>query len=157
MTADGDLWTTHQGYSYPWEPKAGLVVGPIVAPIMRLAGSGTLLLARAVRTADRALGALNDLVDLIEESADLVHELKELVVRLEPVLALAEEAVSKVDPDELIARVKGIEQSLLNTERASINLDKTVEGSVESLPNVLSRRARRESKKIDPTRPPQAH
>ena len=91
------------------------------------------------------------------DGGDLVRDLKGLVARLEPVVALGQNVAVKVDPDELIARVERVEQALLSTERASLNLDKAVEGSIDSLPNVLSRRAQRASQKIDPTRPPHAH
>ena len=155
MNADADIWSIHQS-TYPWEAKPG-VADPAFGSLMRLAASIPPLLAEALHAANRTVAAVNGLVDLVEEGADLVHDLKDLVARLEPVVVLGQNVAAKVDPDELIARVELIEQALLNTERASINLDKTIEGSIESLPNVLSRRAKRESKKIDPTRPPHAH
>lgn len=157
MSAHVDLWSADRVSTYPWESKPAVGAGPSVAALLRLAVEAPQLVASAVHTANRALAAVNDLVDLVEEGVDLVHELHGLVARLEPVVSLAEEAVVKVDPGELVSRVRRVEQALLNTERASINLDKTVEGSIESLPSPLSRRARRESQKIDPTRPPQAH
>ena len=156
MTADADIWSTHRGSTYPWEPQRGLA-DPTFGALARHAASVPPLLAEALHTANRTLAAVNDLVDLMEEGADLIHDLKDLVARLEPIVALGQEAAAKVDPDELIARVERVEQALLNTERASLNLDKSIEGSIESLPNVLSRRAKKESQKIDPTRPPHAH
>ena len=157
MSADADIWSTYRASTYPWEPKPTMDAGQSLAALARLVVETPQLVASAVHTANRVLAAVNDLVDLVEEGADLVHELHALVVRLEPVVALAEEAVIKVDPSELSSRVRRVEQALLNTERASINLDKSIEGSIESLPNPLSRRAKRESQKIDPTRPPQSH
>ena len=156
MNADADIWSTHRGSTYPWEPKPGLAE-PTFGGLTRLAAGVPLLLAEALHTAKRTLAAVNDLVDLMEEGTDLIHDVKDLVARLEPVVAFGQDVAARVDPDELIARVERVELALLNTEHASINLDKSIEGTIESLPNVLSRRAKKESQKIDPTRPPHAH
>lgn len=156
MDTDADIWSTNRASRYPWEPQQG-VADPTFGGFTRLIASVPLLVEEALQTANRTLAAVNDLVELMEEGAGLVHDLKDLVVRLEPVVVFGQNVAAKFDPDELIARVERVEQALLNTERSSINLDKTIEGSIESLPNVLSRRAKREGRKIDPTRPPHAH
>lgn len=106
-----------------------------------------------LETTARAWAAMGKAPQFLEESRALVRETRALVEKVQESADLAWQKMGEVDMERALDRVDRAEQALLNIERATINLDRTLEGSIESLPNFLSRRARQEGQKIDPTRP----
>lgn len=61
------------------------------------------------------------------------------------------EKIGDIDVSGLDPRLARMEEALFNIERATINLDKAFEGSLEMLPSFLSRRLQGEKKTAPPT------
>lgn len=112
---------------------------------------------------EKVYGAIAGLPELVAESRELVGELRARAARLDQrinrvvdeIEELARQKIAQVDVEGLASSLRRMEEAILNIERSSFNLDRSVEGSLESLPERFVRRARREAEKIDPTRPPE--
>lgn len=75
---------------------------------------------------------------------------------LDEIKAVLLEKLGELDVADLGARFDRLETAVFNIERATVNMDRNVEGSVSILPDFLTKRVRAEGKKEAPSATPQA-
>jgi hypothetical protein len=133
---------------------------PLGKPLERLGG-----LMELLTTLDqRILGALNSLDamdqriagfdDLGMDGRELIADVKQRVGALDErlnrdlddVKAAIMAKIGELELGELGPRLDRLEQALLNVEKATINLDRAFEGSIEALPGFMSRRVKSEKR-----------
>ena len=116
----------------------------------------------------RILGALNSLNAMDERIAgfdDLGMDGRELVADiqrkadaidarlhrdLDDIKAAILGKIGELELNTLGPRLDRLEQALLNVEKATINLDRAFEGSIEALPGFVARRVKTEKRKAAP-------
>lgn len=89
---------------------------------------------------------------------ELIADLRERVARtderinkdLDELKAAVMAKLDEVDIAGLGPRIDRLETAILNIERATVSMDRTLEGGVEILPDFLSRRVKKEGKKAAP-------
>lgn len=135
----------------PTPPIEPLPAFPTPMSLLRVLALGPQLVNGLLRATGKVHAAMDEFIGLVGESRELVGELRTLVDKVEDITDFVTTRMDGADLDELVTRVQRVEEAIINTEVATINLDKAFEGSVESLPGFLTRRARREGTKIDPT------
>jgi hypothetical protein len=72
---------------------------------------------------------------------------------LDDLKALAMQKLEEVDLRAIDARFDRLEQAMKNVERATVNMDRSLQGSVEALPDFLSKRIKNEARKTTPAEP----
>jgi predicted RecB family endonuclease len=90
---------------------------------------------------------------------ELIADLQERVARtderinrdLDELKAAAMAKIGEVDLADLGPRIDRLESAILNIERATVSLDQAFEGGLEMLPDFLSRRVKKEGKKVAPS------
>jgi hypothetical protein len=130
-------------------------------------------LIELVTTLDKRLLAALDSMQAMEENMDRLGGVgtsgDELVADLRGRIAATDDRVNR-DLDELKADLKAklaevdlsgyddrfekLERAILNIERATVNLDRMVEGAMSILPDRLERKVREEGAKSSATEPP---
>lgn len=102
-----------------------------------------------------AVGASGD--ELIADLQKRIAVTDERINRdLDELKAVVLEKLGEVDIKGLGPRLDRLEQAVLNIERATVSMDRAVEGSVEALPDFLTRRVKKEGKKaVPPTETPE--
>jgi hypothetical protein len=78
---------------------------------------------------------------------------------LDDIKALLMEKLGELDVTDLGPRFDRLEAAIFNIERATVNLNHSVEGSMEALPDFVARRVKGQvrQKKAESTEPPLTH
>jgi hypothetical protein len=98
-----------------------------------------------------------------DEGDQLVADLRERVARtderinrdLDELKAAALAKLGEIDLAGLGPRIDRLEEAILNIERATVSLDQAFEGGLEMLPDFLTKRVKKEGKKVAPSADPE--
>jgi hypothetical protein len=89
-----------------------------------------------------------DVEQLVSDLRKRLDVLDERLHRdMDDVKAVLMEKLGELDLDRLGPRFDRLEEAIFNIERATINMDHSLEGSVEALPDFLSRRVKDQKRK----------
>jgi predicted RecB family endonuclease len=141
-------------------------LGSVVARITNLIELITTLDKRLIEALDsmRAMEEHMDRLGTVGNSGDeLVADLRRRVATtddrvnrdLDELKATVEAKLAEVDLAAYDGRFEKLERSIQNIERATVNLDRMVEGAMSILPDRLEKKVRQEGAKSSTTEPPQ--
>ena len=96
--------------------------------------------------------------DVGSSGDELIADLKERVARtderinrdMDELKAALLAKIGEVDVGGLGPRLDRLEAAIMNIERATVSLDQAFEGGLEMLPDFLSKRVKKEGKKVAP-------
>lgn len=138
---------------------------PIGKAVERVGGIVELLttldqkILRALDSLEEMQGRIAGFEDVGTDGRELIADLRDRFAAtdarinrdLDDIKAVIMEKLGDLDVTGVGPRLDRLEESIYNIERSTTNLDKAFEGSLEMLPNFLSRRLQGEKKKAPET------